>query len=212
MRGLPYYEEPEYHRYLLSPERKEIYPPEMVLSQIRWENVQNFLDFGMGNGYFLTHYSKYITPETHIWGAECQEVLIDYTLHLKVRDSIEHFTPFYIERTEHPLLPEWIPDMDMILCSCVLSTFADPALALRGIERSLRIGGSIIVVDWEKREAPSGPDMAQKISQDRMRFFVEDAGFKIIRNLKLNQYFYGMEIVRGENFDQNSGLPRYADF
>ncbi len=211
-RGLPYYEEPEYHQFLLSRERREMFPPEVILSPLRWEGIENLLDFGMGNGYFLTHFFKYLPSEARVWGAECQELLIDHTLQLKVREHLTRFTPFYIERTEHPLLPDWIPSMDLIFCSCVLSTFADPALALRGIERTLQEGGSIVIIDWEKKESPAGPAINEKVSKDRMRFFIEDAGFKIVRDLQISPYVYGMEVITGENYQESNSTPRYADF
>ncbi len=195
MRGLAYYEEEWFHEYLLSPERKEIFPPDLIMEQIPWKGIQNFLDFGMGNGFFLPYILNRLEPEAHVWGAECQELLIDQTLYNKVKDGIDNFTPFYNEKNEHPLLPEWLPSMDLILCSCVLSLFANPSLAIRGIGRSLSDYGKMVVLDWEKTEAPSGPEITQKVSSDRMMYFINDAGFKIINTLKINKYFYGFVIV-----------------
>ena len=137
---------------------------------------------------------KRLPEGAFLWGAECQEILIDQALQRKVRENISNFIPFYIERTEHPLMPDWIPPMDMILCSCVLSTFADPSLAIQGIARALGRAGFIILLDWEKMEAPSGPEADQKVSLDRMKYFIEDAGFEVNRMLKTNPFVYGMEI------------------
>ena len=198
MRGLPYYEEESYHKYLLSRERKDLFTPEKILSQIQWSGVENLLDFGMGNGFFLPYLLKKLSGSGQIWGAECQELLIDYTLHVKVKDNLERFIPFYIERNEHPLLPEWLPPMDAIFCSCVLSTFADPSLALQGISRILKPGGRIIVLDWERVDSPSGPEMGQKVSSDRMLYFIEDAGLLVSNRLTINPYLYGMELIMGE--------------
>lgn len=207
MRGLPYYEEPEYHRYLLSRDRKELFP-HTILDQIEWKGVENALDFGMGNGYFLPALMNRLEPEAFLWGAECQESLIDQALQRKVREGISNFIPFYIERTEHPLMPDWIPPMDLIFCCCVLSTFADPSLGIQGVARILRPGGLVIILDWERTEAPSGPEITQKISIDRMKYFIEDAGFQIVRSLKTNPYVYGMEI-KPRFEDKKDKAPSY---
>ncbi|MBI3395981.1 MAG: methyltransferase domain-containing protein [Spirochaetia bacterium] len=207
MRGLPYYEEPEYHTYLLSPARKELFPVDQILSQIRWQGVNDLLDFGMGNGYFLSGFYRYLPEGANIWGAECQEALIDHVLKLKATEEYPNLVPFYTERTEHPLLPDWIPEMDLVFCSCVLSTFADPSLALRGVSRSLKPDAAMIVIDWERNEAPSGPEVTQKVSQERMRFFIEDAGFKVVRTLKTNKHIYGLELMRNPDFKPE---PAYA--
>lgn len=198
MRGTAYYEEPEYHAYLLSRERRDLFPPAGLLSQIKWEGVRELLDFGMGNGYYTPHFYKYVSADCNVWGAECQETLIDQVLQLKVKEGLERLIPFYLERTEHPLLPDWIPDMDMIFCACVLSTFADPALAIKGVGRAMKNEGRLILVDWEKTEAPSGPELQQKVSRDRMLFFVEDAGYRVVRQFKTNAYYYALELEKGE--------------
>lgn len=202
MRGAEYYTEPEFHKYLLSSARRELFPAAAWLSQLRWSHVNNLLDFGMGNGFWLPYFLEVLPEGAHIWGAECQEELIDVALQAKVRDSLTNFIPFYIERTEHPLLPDWIPEMDLIVCCCVLSTFADPTLAIHGVGRALTSAGSILVLDWEKCQAPSGPEEDQKVSRERMLYFIEDAGFKVRTTLRTNPFIYGLEIVPADDAKQ----------
>jgi ubiquinone/menaquinone biosynthesis C-methylase UbiE len=194
-RGLPFYEESEFHDYLISRERLEIFNATRILSQLNWKGVKDFLDFGAGPGFFIPHYYAHKNSDCHIWAAECQEVLLDYLLQQKIKQNWSDFSAFYVERTEHPLLPDWIPPMDLVFCSLVLSTFADPALALNGLRRSLSENASIVILDWEKMEAPSGPDESMKVSKSRMEYFIDDAGYKIVRNIKVNKYLYCFEII-----------------
>ena len=88
--------------------------------------------------------------------------------------------------------------MDLVFCSCVLSTFADPSLAVRGVGRAMKPDGKMIVIDWEKIPAPSGPELEQKVSSDRMRFFIEDAGYQVTRTLRTNRHIYAFEIEKGD--------------
>ena len=196
MRGLPYYEESDYHRSLLSPARRDLFPVDPILDAIEWRGNENVLDFGMGNGYFLSGLLRRTAPNGHVWGAESQELLIDYILRKKVKEEIERFTPFYVERTEHPLLPDWIPMMDIIFCSIVLSTFADPTLPIKSVGRAMKPAGKILIVDWERVEAPSGPALVQKMSLDRMKFCINEAGCRIMKEWKINPYLYGLVIEK----------------
>ncbi|MCS7205192.1 MAG: class I SAM-dependent methyltransferase [Leptospiraceae bacterium] len=191
MRGLPYYENPEYHEFLLSHKRRELFPIDKIFSQIPLKGVQNLLDFGMGNGYFLNAFFEYGESDIFVWGAECQEVLIDFTLKRKVKENLKNFIPFHVEKTEHPLLPEWIPEMDMIFISCVLSTFANPTLGILGTGRILKKDGYFVILDWEKVELPVGPDIHQKVSSERMMVFIQEAGCQIVKKLQINPYVYG---------------------
>ncbi len=199
MRGLPYYEHPEYHEYLLSPQRRELFPIDKIFSQIDWKNRIDILDFGIGNGYYLPGFFGYGEKDIFIWGAECQEILIDFCLKRKVKENFKNFIPFYVDKTEHPLLPEWIPHMDMIFCSCVLSTFANPTLGILGTGRILKENGIFVIIDWERVLAPSGPDITQKVSSDRMKFCIEEAGCTIIKTLKINPYVYGFIAKKDPN-------------
>lgn len=199
MRGLPYYEESEYHRFLLSPERRELFPTDKIFQQIDWKDKKHILDFGMGNGYFLSSFFEFGDEDIFVWGAECQEILIDYTLQRKVKEGFANFIPFYIEKTEHPLLPEWIPEMDMIFCSCVLSTFANPTLGILGTGRILKENGVFVIIDWERIETKLGPDISQKISSERMKFCIEEAGCTIIKTLNINPYVYGFVAKKDKN-------------
>lgn len=194
MRGLPYYEYPEYHDYLLSSQRREMFPVRDIFSQISFSGTENLLDFGCGNGYFLPGFQEVLPAGAEIWGAECQEVLIDQCLKLKVQEGWQNFIPFYMERTEHPLLPDWIPYMDLIFCSCVLSTFADPTLALKGLGRALTQNGKMIILDWHRTDAPSGPEKNLKVSRERMQYFIEDAGYTVTGDLSMNPYVYGIAV------------------
>ncbi len=191
MRGIPYYEEEEYHKYLLSHERRELFPYEKIASEIPLKKRLNILDFGMGNGYFLPFFFQYGEKDIFIWGAECQEKLIDFTLQRKVQEGFKNFIPFFIEKTEHPLLPEWIPEMDMIFFSCVLSTFANPTLGILGTSRILNDNGIFVILDWEKVNSPSGPEISQKISSETMKFCLEEANCEILKKFHINPYVYG---------------------
>ncbi len=199
MRGLPYYEDPEYHRFLLSPERRELFPTEKIFQQIDWRNKKTILDFGMGNGYFLPSFFEFGEKDVFVWGAECQEILIDYVLQRKVKEGFKNFIPFYVEKTEHPLLPEWIPEMDIIFCSCVLSTFANPTLGILGTGRILKEDGFFVIIDWERTETPFGPDLSQKVSSERMKFCIEEAGCMIVKTLNINPYVYGFIVKKDKN-------------
>lgn len=212
MRGLAYYEDPEFHAFLLSRERREFFPIEPIFNQIRWDGIQHLLDFGMGNGYFLPGFYQHLGAEAHIWGAECQEELIDFVLQRKAKEGLERLTPFFNERTEHPLLPDWIPEMDAVFCACTLSTFANPALAIKGVGRSMKNEGRLFLIDWEKVDAPAGPDISQKISKDRMSFFVEDAGYIVQNTLRGGRYFYAMELIKGEEARTTDDRYQYVEF
>ncbi|EMJ61400.1 MULTISPECIES: hypothetical protein [Leptospira] len=201
MSDLDYYENPEYQNFLISSKRRELTPPEVVFKHFSLKEVVNLVDFGMGLGYFTLELKKQLPKDAWIWGGECQQDLIDEVLHWKNRDEISNFTPFFIEKSDHPLLPEWIPTPDAVFASLVLSTFPDPGLAMDGLIRSIKRGGKLIVLDWVKNEYAIGPKINDKISLDKMKFLAELYHLDVVKNIRVSEYVYGLEVIAGKDFE-----------
>lgn len=191
-----YYKDPWYHEYLLSSERRNIFPYDKIFHGVDWGNITNLLDFGAGNGYYYPTFYKYLPNECKIWAGECQEELIDQILSRKVKGKWKRLTPFYIEHSEFPLIPDWLPPMDIAFCSCVLSTFANPSLAIEGISRCLVDHGRILIVDWHKKNTSNGPSIEEKIPPEKMISFLEKVCYSIIQRRDINDYVYLIEAER----------------
>lgn len=195
-----YYEREEYQNFLLSQKRRDIYPPEAIFDNFSFQTVENLVDFGCGRGFFLTEFPKVLPKNSWVWACDCQESVLDYVLKRKINENLTQLTPFYIEKSDHPLLPEWIPQPDLIFASLCLSTFPDPGLAMDGLIRSMRPGGRLIVVDWSKIEYEFGPKISEKVSLDKMLFLADQYKLKVLKHIKIKEYFYAMEVVASKDF------------
>lgn len=93
----------------MSSKRREICPPELIFQNFKFTEVQNLVDFGAGLGFYITEFRKILPKDSWIWPCECQHDLIDQILKRKIEENIPNMTPFFMDRSDHPLLPEWIP-------------------------------------------------------------------------------------------------------
>ena len=201
MAELEYYESRVYREFLLSSKRREICPPDVIFSEFPINDVQNLLDFGAGNGFFLPEFRKRLPPTSWVWGAECQQDLIDELLQLKLKEEISNFTPFFVERSDHPLLPEWIVKPDAGFCALSISTFPDPGLALDGLLQSMQKDARLIIIDWAKVEYDQGPKLAEKVSLDKLKFLAEEYNIDIVKTVSISEYIYGVEARAGKDFE-----------
>ncbi|MCG9876706.1 MAG: class I SAM-dependent methyltransferase [Leptospiraceae bacterium] len=195
-----YFESEDYQNFLLSSQRREICPPELIFENFKISEVENLVDFGCGKGFYLQDFRRILRKESWIWPCECQHDLIDFILKRKIDESIHNLTPFYMDRSDHPLLPEWIPTPDLIFTSLCLSTFPNPGLAMDGLIRSMNPGGRLIIVDWNKHEYNFGPRINDKVSQDKMVFLAEDYKLKVIKQVRIKELFYAIEVVASADF------------
>ncbi|MEM7180883.1 MAG: methyltransferase domain-containing protein [Spirochaetota bacterium] len=207
MSDLDYYEEISYQEFLLSSRRRELCPPEKIMEQFKFKNYQNVVDFGMGLGFFTPYLQASMNPDAHLWGVECQQDLIDLNLKKRVSEDIQNFSVFFMDKTDHPMLPQWVPIPEVIFSAMCLSTFPDPGLAMDGLIRSMKKGGRIIIIDWSKMEFPEGPAIKDKVSMDKMVYLAELYHIRVVKSFRINEYVYGLEVTAGEDF-----LFGYYDF
>ncbi|MDF3822028.1 SAM-dependent methyltransferase [Leptospira sp. 96542] len=199
MSDTEYYKALSYQEYLMSSHRKEVCPPEDVYNFFNWKGLTNLVDFGSGLGFYFTEFRKWF-PHVQIWAAECQQDIIDLILRRKLLEGIEKLTPFHIDQSDHPLLPEWVPVPEIIFASLSLSTFPNPGLAMDGLIRSMKKDGRLFVIDWAKTESGFGPKINEKISLDKMKFLAEEYKLAVVKSGRISEYFYGMEVKASPTF------------
>jgi ubiquinone/menaquinone biosynthesis C-methylase UbiE len=199
---MEYYEDIRYQEFLLTSRRKAIFPVDKLLREFDIKDAQNVVDFGMGLGFFVPFLQQKMNKEAWLWGVECQQDLIDLVLKKRVQNNIKNFSAVFLDRTEHPLLPQWIPMPDAVFASLSLSTFANPGLAMDGLVRSMKPGGKLIVVDWAKTEYAEGPPIREKVSFDKMKYLAELYNLNILHSFVISEFFYGLIVKAGENFER----------
>ena len=94
-------------------------------------------------------------------------------------------------KTDRPIFPGWLPNFDLVWTRECLSTFPDPTLALESLQEIMTGNGHIVIIDWEKMESPIGPDEGQKISKERMGYFISEAHFDVVQEIPISEYHYG---------------------
>jgi ubiquinone/menaquinone biosynthesis C-methylase UbiE len=198
---MEYFEDIRYQEFLLSSRRKAICPPEKVMKEINLQGAANVVDFGMGLGFFIPYLQQKMHNEAWLWGVESQPELIDLALKKKVEFNIQNFSTVYLDKTDHPLLPGWIPKPDVIFASLSLSTFANPGLAMDGLIRSMKPEGKLYVIDWSKTEHSEGPAIKDKVSADKIKYLAELYNLEVVNAFGISEFFYGLEIKAGEEFN-----------
>ena len=68
--------------------------------------------------------------------------------------------------------------------------FPDPPAYLARLKRSLRPGGRIVNIDFEKRETPHGPPLARRIAREDFVAQARGAGLEVAAEPALLPYQY----------------------
>ena len=183
----------------MTSKRRALCTPETILNAFSFKGVENLVDFGCGLGFYIPEFRK-LYPKLNIWPCDCQQDLLDRILRRKLLESWENVTPVYIDRSDHPLLPSWIPLPDAVFASLSLSTFPNPGLAMDGLFRSMRRGGKLVLVEWSKVETSFGPKVNEKTSIEKMENLAKEYELTIVKSVRFGELFYGMELKANNQF------------
>ena len=89
---------------------------------------------------------------------------------------------------DDPLLPK--AACDVILIVNTYHHFPNGPAFLRRLAKSLRNGGRLVNIDFQKRETPQGPTLARRVARESFLADARRAQFKLVAEEKFLPYQY----------------------
>lgn len=160
-----------------SPDRVIWQQPDLVIEQLGNIRNKTIADVGAGTGYFsrrLTYTGAHviavdIDPNAISWMESQREL---FPPELKERLTIRKATP-----TDAALKPLEVDDILMVNTY----SYVDNRIEyLRNLKKALRPGGSIVIIDFKKKDTPLGPALEKRIDAFDVRSELSEAGFQQI--------------------------------
>lgn len=176
-----------YARTLLDPARDAWQKPDAVVAALDLRRGDVACDVGAGPGYFTLRLARAVGVRGHVYAIEVEPALL-----AALRDRLEaarlaNVTPV-LSVAADPLLPEAV--CDVVLVVNTYHHFPDGPAYLRRLARSLRPGGRIVNVDFEKRPTPMGPPVARRVSREDFVADAQKAGLAVAAEPRLLEHQY----------------------
>jgi ubiquinone/menaquinone biosynthesis C-methylase UbiE len=157
-------------------DRRKTQVPEAILTRAGLKPGMTFADIGCGQGYFTIPAAKLAGPKGKVYGIDVDEEAIGV---LKGKASAEGLKNIKITTgsAENMVLCEACTDVAFFgIC---LHDFDDPARVLENAHRTLKPGGILADLDWNKVKTEGGPPAEKRFSVEKASKLIEDAGFRI---------------------------------
>lgn len=171
---------------LEDPKRDAYQKPHEVMQALAIREGEVIADIGAGSGYFSLRLAHHVGTSGRVYAVDVSPEMVRH-LHARVRDStLLNLTPI-LAAPDDPLLPE---PVDRVLFVNVWHHVNERPAYLARLERLLKPGGQIVMIDFHKRELPVGPPAAMKIAREDVIREMEAGGFRAAREHDFLPYQY----------------------
>ena len=169
-------------------ESREWQDAEKVMEALRIKRGDTVADIGAGSGYFTLPMARRVGAEGLVYAEDIQQAMVDYlskkveTLELKNIRAV-------MGKTDNPTLPE--NSLSLALLANTYHEVEKPLLLLENIRRELKIGGRLVIIDWNpEKESPIGPPRQERVPEDTVIKEAGQAGFDLSERQTFMPYHY----------------------
>lgn len=160
---------------LEDPARDAYQKPHEVMQALAVREGEVIADIGAGSGYFAVRLAHHVGAAGRVYAVDVSADMVRH-LHGRVRDTkLTQLSPI-LAPPDDPLLPE---PVDRVLIVDVWHHIDDQAGYLEKLKTSLKPGGTIVMIDFHKRELPVGPPAGMKIAREDLIAQMTSAGFRV---------------------------------
>lgn len=158
------------------PVRKSWQDPEQILSAIGLSAGMVFVDVGCGEGYFAVPATRIVGLNGKVYAfdinSDAVAVLSEYAKNKNIPNlSVE------VKTAEDTMICEGCADI--VFFGIDLHDFADPERVINNAKKMLKPTGKLIDLDWKDEPMDLGPPSEIRISVDKAKGIIENAGFKV---------------------------------
>jgi ubiquinone/menaquinone biosynthesis C-methylase UbiE len=179
--------DPRHLAHLDSPLRRLLLPPRRILERIGLARGDILLDIGAGSGFFSFPAADIVGPGGFVYAIDIASAAVELLDGKRKALGASNVEARLSMNEDLGMEPG--SGTVALLCT-VLHEVEDKAAMLLSINRALRNGGTLAVVEFRKGALIPGPRDSERIGKEEMRGLFEAAGYGNAKIEDLNAWFY----------------------
>jgi len=144
-------------------------------------------DVGAGTGYLEPYLARAVGPRGTVLAVDVEPALVAHLRERAQQEKLANVVPV-LGSADDPRLPAG--RVDLVLLVDTFHHLDDRVEWARRLRSSLAPGGRVVVVDWQKRELPVGPDVAHKLAREQIVGEMTAAGYGLVAEPDVLPYQY----------------------
>jgi predicted methyltransferase len=175
-----------------SPDRDQWQKPDRIMDELLIAEGSVVAEIGAGGGWFSSWLSRRVGPNGLVFAEDIQPLMIDAIERRIERENLRNVRPV-LGTANDPHLPA-----GRINAALIVEVFreleiapADPVQLLSRVAESLRPGGRIGVVDFNRGDGGPGPARDQRVDPETVIAAASAAGLRLVaRDPQINPFQY----------------------
>ncbi|MFC4600271.1 class I SAM-dependent methyltransferase [Cohnella hongkongensis] len=186
---------PEHMKKLDNPERRKVLPPEQLLKLLEIGDHDVILDLGAGIGYFTLPVAK--LTKGKVYALDVAPQMLQYLGKRAKEEQLDNIELLEGQIEGIPLAGQTV---DHAIASFVLHEVEPLKKGLQEIRRVLKPGGTVLCIEWEKKQTEHGPPLHHRIDSNELMDELLGQGFAIKkRTSPSDQHYLIIAKVNEEN-------------
>jgi ubiquinone/menaquinone biosynthesis C-methylase UbiE len=175
------------------PARTKFLPTRIILLEAGLRSNQTFLDVGAGTGYFAFPASEIVGEKGKVIAADVSDEMLNEIKKRALAKGVNNIETKKSTEYDVGIEPGII---DTALIAAVLHEIDDKERFLAMIEKVLKPGGRLCVVEWVKKIMSMGPPVEDRLEIKETAGLLTRIGLSVVMERKYNDIFYGVTAAK----------------
>lgn len=175
--------------------RRQVMPPYKTLENLGLTGGVDVADIGCGIGYFTISAAEIAGPTSKIYALDISAEMLDEAEKRAFEAGISNIRSIMADEYDLKLEDQ---SVGFAILSNVLHEIEDKKRYINEINRILKSGGKLAIIEWEKVKGESGPPLEHRISSEEAVKLLAENGFGNIVKLSIGKDFYGITATKGD--------------
>ncbi|HEU0022922.1 MAG TPA: class I SAM-dependent methyltransferase [Dehalococcoidia bacterium] len=171
---------------MLAPERAQRLDTFAILTFSELSDRDTVADIGCGPGFFTIPIAKSLS-NGKLYALDIDDEMLEACRQRVTAARLGNVEVLKCGEFDFPLGPG---SLDGLFLAFVMHHSPDQPRFLQAVRKLMRPRGWCTILEWHRKETPSGPPLERRVGPDELRDLAIDAGFRYLttRNLNRDQY------------------------
>lgn len=176
-------------------EKETFLDPDRIFRQLKIKDDMIIADFGCGSGFLTFAAAKIAINGGKVFAIDIRPSALQYVEGQKKLLGRWNVETVWADLEQPESLSKATTDdsVDLVIISSLMFQTKKHNKFLTEARRILKNDGRVLVIDWHPDKPMIGPPVEERVSKEDTIKEVEKAGFKLDRELEMDDFHYGLE-------------------